>query len=55
MALFFTMYAIWSLYGVAAALDDVPKNVVYNGLDVVSKNFYGLFLYVYVVAREWFD
>lgn len=55
MALFFTMYAIWSLYGVAAALDDVPKNVAYNGLDVVSKNFYGLFLYVYVVAREWFD
>lgn len=49
--LFATMYVVWALYGVAAALDDVPKNVAYNALDVVSKNFYGLFLFAYAVAR----
>ena len=41
------IYIVWALYGVAAALPDVPKNVGYNALDVVSKNFYGLFLFVY--------
>ena len=25
------------------------KNVMYNGLDIVSKNVYGLFLFVYVI------
>ena len=50
VALFAFMYAVWSLYGVAAALPDRPKNVMYNGLDVVSKNVYGLFLFAYVLA-----
>lgn len=46
--LFVVTYIVWSLYGVAAALDDVSKNVGYNALDVVSKNCYGIFLFVYV-------
>lgn len=50
VGLFWTMLAVWALYGAAAALDDVRKNVAYNGLDVVSKNFYGVFLFVYVVS-----
>ena len=44
------MYVVWALYGVAAALADTPKNVAYNALDVVSKNFYGVFLFVYALA-----
>jgi bacteriorhodopsin len=49
--LFACMYGVWALYGVAAALPDVPKNVSYNALDVVSKNFYGVFLFVYALTR----
>ena len=48
--LFWIMYAVWSLYGVAAALPYVPKNIFYNLLDVISKNFYGLFLFVYILT-----
>lgn len=50
IGLFSVMYFVWSLYGVAAALGEVPKNVMYNGLDIFSKNFYGLFLFVYVLV-----
>ena len=42
--LFVAMYAVWACYGVAAAFAATPKNVAYNGLDLVSKNFYGIFL-----------
>ena len=50
VGLFGAMYVVWALYGVAAALNDVPKNVAYNALDVVSKNFYGVFLFAYALA-----
>ena len=36
------MYGVWALYGVAAALPDAPKNISYNGLDLVSKNAFGV-------------
>lgn len=48
--LFWVMYAVWALYGVAAMLPYTPKNVAYNGLDIVSKNFYGIFLFVYALT-----
>ena len=51
LGLFVTMYGVWALYGVAAALPEVPKNVSYNALDIVSKNFYGVFLFVYALTR----
>lgn len=38
------MAGVWALYGVAAMFGSVWKNVSYNILDVVAKNFYGLFL-----------
>lgn len=34
----------WSLYGVAAWLPSTEKNIGYNMLDLIAKNFYGLFL-----------
>ena len=52
MALFYTIYAVWFLYGVAAALPYRWKNVGYNLLDLVSKNFYGIFLFVYVLVDQ---
>lgn len=36
------MCVVWALYGFAALLAYVPKNVAYNCLDVLSKNFYGV-------------
>lgn len=47
LSLYSIMFLVWGLYGVAAAFPYEPKNVAYNVLDIVSKNFYGVFLTVY--------
>ena len=39
------MVSVWSLYGVAALMPADIKNISYNLLDIVAKNFYGLYLY----------
>ena len=41
----------WSLYGVAAFFPYVPKNIMYNMLDLVSKNLLGLIL-VYTIWKN---
>lgn len=46
--LFLFLFSIWSLYGFSAMLPLVLKNTCYNLLDVVAKNFYGLFIYYYI-------
>jgi hypothetical protein len=38
------MFAVWGMYGVAAVMPDVPKNNTLNLLDIVAKNFFGVFL-----------
>ena len=47
--LFYFVFIVWSLYGVAAMFPAVSKNISYNFLDIVSKNFYGLFIYYKVL------
>ena len=47
--LFYFVFIVWSLYGVAAMFPAVAKNISYNFLDIVSKNFYGLFIYYKVL------
>lgn len=42
---------VWSLYGFAALLPTVPKNVAYNLLDLVAKNAFGLFLTILVLVE----
>ena len=42
--LFQFMFIVWGLYGVAATLPDVHKNVSYNMLDIIAKNFYGIYI-----------
>jgi bacteriorhodopsin len=42
--LFYIMFFVWSLYGVAAMLPSLAKNISYNILDIFAKNFYGIFL-----------
>lgn len=51
LPLFIFMSIVWGLYGVAATLSPLWKNVVYNLIDTVSKNFYGLFL-TYIVYQK---
>lgn len=46
--LFVFLISVWSLYAVAACLNLHHKNTMYNLLDIVSKNFYGLFIYGYI-------
>lgn len=53
--LFWVTFAVWALYGVAAAFNDVTKNVMYNAIDVVSKNCFGLFLFVYALTLQASD
>ena len=51
MLLFSYFFVAWSLYGVSALFNYQWKNVFYNILDLISKNFFGLFLaYVIVTA-----
>jgi hypothetical protein len=49
--LFWFMFSVWSLYGVAAMLPSVQKNISYNILDIIAKNFYGLFLGYLIFKR----
>jgi hypothetical protein len=50
LPLFWFMFGVWSLYGVAAWFPVALKNASYNILDIVSKNFYGVFLSYLVVS-----
>lgn len=43
--LFFVMFAIWNLYGVAFFFNPVWKNITFNGLDIIAKNFFGVYLF----------
>ena len=35
---------VWGLYGVAYMLPNIQKNLMYNGLDLISKNFFAIML-----------
>ena len=48
--LFKVLVFLWALYGVSANFAHIPKNISYNMLDIVSKNFYGLYIY-YVILQ----
>ena len=43
--LFYFLSFIWCLYGLVAPLGIIVKNVSYNILDIIAKNFFGLFLW----------
>jgi hypothetical protein len=47
-SIFIYFFCFWSLYGVAAFLPYYAKNIMYNVLDIFSKNFFGIFL-VYII------
>jgi bacteriorhodopsin len=45
--LFVVFAIVWTLYGVAAELDDTTKNIMYNVLDIIAKVFFGIGLWMY--------
>ena len=49
--IFWAMFGIWALYGVAFLCPPVIKNVSYTILDIFAKNFFGIFLY-YIIANK---
>ena len=42
--IFFFMTFVWGLYGISAIFNNNIKNTFYNILDIISKNFYALYL-----------
>lgn len=50
--LFYFISSIWSLYGVASMFNIKYKNISYNILDVISKNFYGLYIYYKIIQYK---
>jgi bacteriorhodopsin len=46
--LVFVAFAIiWGTYGIAFMLEPESKNIAYNTLDMISKVFFGIFMWVY--------
>lgn len=50
--IYWFFFVVWSLYGFAAILPFIYKNVMYNVLDLFSKNVFGLFLVFYIFSRR---
>lgn len=48
---FYTITFIWFLYGIAHLLNDKYKNTMYNLLDLLSKNFFGIMI-VYLILKQ---
>lgn len=48
------LVTIWSLYGFAFLMRADYKNITINGLDILAKNFFGVFLFVviYMTNKE---
>lgn len=49
--LFIFLFIVWGSYGFAYLLNVVYKNIVLNSLDIVAKNFFGIYL-VYEIYQK---
>jgi len=50
--LYYFLITIWGLYGLSALMPVLEKNIAYNFLDIVSKNFYGLFIFYEIMKNR---
>ena len=50
--LYSLLFIIWGLYGVAFLAPVVQKNISYNILDIIAKNFFGLYLFYKIAVNE---
>lgn len=48
---FWVMFGLWSMYGVAFLFPSIPKNLMYTVLDIFSKNFFGIFLFYTIQSK----
>ena len=49
--IFWIMFGLWAMYGIAFLMPPVAKNVGYTALDIFAKNFFGIFLY-YIIRQK---
>jgi bacteriorhodopsin len=49
MIIFWSFVVVWGLYGVAFNLNELDKNITYNYLDLISKCFIGIGLWIYYI------
>jgi len=47
IGVFIAFCVIWSMYGVAYMMNEIQKNTMYNILDVISKVFFGIFMWMH--------
>lgn len=52
VTLYYVIFVVWGLYGVSAVLPFGAKNSMYNILDLFAKNFYGMFLFVFLYLKR---
>ena len=45
--IFGMVFLIWSIYGIAYNFTELNKNITYNYLDLISKCFIGIGLWIY--------
>lgn len=45
MKLFYFVFIVWGIYGIAALMNPYIKNNMFNILDLFAKNFFGVYLY----------
>lgn len=50
--MFKLLFFVWSLYGIAYLFNPIYKNISFNTLDVVSKNFFGVYLYFKILEKK---
>ena len=50
--IFWIMFSLWAMYGVAFLFPPVSKNLGYTTLDIFAKNFFGIFLYYIIQGKR---
>lgn len=50
--MFLLLTTIWSAYGIAFLFNPIYKNISYNTLDIIAKNFFGLYLYFKILTKQ---
>lgn len=50
--LYSILFVLWSIYGFAYLFNPIAKNVAFNGLDILAKNFFGIYLYIKLMQRK---
>ena len=49
--LYYFLFIVWALYGISAMFPKIEKNIFYNCLDIIAKNFYGLWIFWLIIKN----